>query len=88
MNTKEFLNYPFPIFLNLQRPSQQQIQHELHKWGKGLTESLAGRFETLYLGHWSYVEMQGAFGWDIEQYIYFGGYPGSASLEVIRDRHL
>lgn len=47
---------------------------------KGLTESLAGRFETLYLGHWSYPEMQMAFGWNIEQYVYFGGYPGSATL--------
>ena len=47
---------------------------------KGLTESLAGRFETLYLGHWSFEEMEGAFGWYIKQYIYFGGYPGSASL--------
>ncbi len=47
---------------------------------KGLTESLAGRFETFYLGHWSYTEMQSAFGWSIEQYIYFGGYPGSALL--------
>ena len=33
---------------------------------KGLTESLAGRFETLYLGHWSYTEMQEAFGWNIQ----------------------
>lgn len=47
---------------------------------KGLTESLAGRFETLYLGHWAYPEMQEAFGWSIEQYVYFGGYPGSATL--------
>lgn len=47
---------------------------------KGLTESLAGRFETLYLGHWSYSEMQEAFGWSIDQYVYFGGYPGSAAL--------
>jgi uncharacterized protein len=47
---------------------------------KGLTESLTGRFETFYLGHWSFVEMEAAFGWKIEQYIYFGGYPGSASL--------
>ncbi len=47
---------------------------------KGLTESLAGRFETFYLGHWSFAEMQDAFGWSIEQYIYFGGYPGSALL--------
>ncbi len=47
---------------------------------KGLTESLAGRFETLYLGHWSFAEMEAAFGWSVQQYIYFGGYPGSASL--------
>ncbi|MDR0973147.1 MAG: ATP-binding protein [Prevotellaceae bacterium] len=47
---------------------------------KGLTESLAGRFETLHLGHWSFAEMEAAFGWSIEQYIYFGGYPGSAIL--------
>lgn len=47
---------------------------------KGLTESLAGRFETFYLGHWSFAEMETAFGWSIEQYIYFGGYPGSATL--------
>ncbi|PKP41664.1 MAG: AAA family ATPase [Bacteroidetes bacterium HGW-Bacteroidetes-10] len=47
---------------------------------KGLTESLAGRFETLYLGHWSYPEMKEAFGWSIVQYVYFGGYPGSVTL--------
>ena len=46
----------------------------------GLTESLAGRFETLYIGHWSYPEMREAFGWSIEQYVYYGGYPGSAWL--------
>ena len=46
---------------------------------KGLTESLAGRFETLPMGHWSYQEMHEAFGWDINQYVFFGGYPGSAS---------
>jgi len=47
---------------------------------KGLTESLTGRFETLYMSHWSFKEMEAAFGWNIEQYIYFGGYPGSALL--------
>ena len=47
---------------------------------RGLTESLAGRFETIYLGHWSYAEMSTAFNWDVEQYIYFGAYPGTASL--------
>jgi len=47
---------------------------------KGLTESLAGRFEKTNLPHWSFSEMQSAFGWDINQYIFFGGYPGAASL--------
>jgi len=47
---------------------------------KGLTESLTGRFETTYLGHWSFSEMQQAFGWTADQYAWFGGYPGSASL--------
>ena len=46
---------------------------------KGLTESLAGRFELLPMGHWTFQEMHDAFGFDINQYIYFGGYPGSAA---------
>lgn len=53
---------------------------------KGLTESLAGRFETLHLGHWSFAEMEEAFGWNLNQYIYFGGYPGSAQLIVDENR--
>lgn len=47
---------------------------------RGLTESLAGRFETLHLPHWSFAEMRGAFGWELDQYLVFGGYPGAASL--------
>jgi predicted AAA+ superfamily ATPase len=47
---------------------------------RGLTESLAGRFETIHLGHWSFAEMRNAFGWDLETYLYFGGYPGAAHL--------
>ena len=47
---------------------------------KGLTESLAGRFEKTYIGHWSFSEMKSAFDWNINQYIFFGGYPGAASL--------
>lgn len=47
---------------------------------QGLTESLAGRFETTYMGHWSFDEMREAFDWDVNQYTWFGGYPGSASL--------
>ena len=44
----------------------------------GLTESLAGRFELIRMPHWSYNEMHEAFGMDLEQFIYFGGYPGGA----------
>lgn len=46
----------------------------------GLTESLAGRFEMLRLPHWSFSEMREAFGWDLERYLVFGGYPGAAPL--------
>mgnify|MGYP001336248543 CR=1 FL=1 len=47
---------------------------------RGLTESLAGRFELLHLPHWSYAEMRDAFGWTVEQFIFYGGYPGAAPL--------
>ena len=47
---------------------------------RGLTESLAGRFEILHLPHWSFAEMRSAFRFSLDQYIYFGGYPGAASL--------
>lgn len=47
---------------------------------KGISESLAGRFELIPVTHWSFSEMHKAFGWNLEQYIYFGGYPGSAHL--------
>jgi predicted AAA+ superfamily ATPase len=47
---------------------------------RGLSESLSGRFEVIHLSHWSYPEMFHAFGWTLDQYLYFGGYPGSAPL--------
>ncbi|MEI6070222.1 MAG: ATP-binding protein [Verrucomicrobiae bacterium] len=46
----------------------------------GLTESLAGRFEIIPAPHWSFPEMNEAFGWNLEQFIYFGAYPGAAPL--------
>ncbi len=46
----------------------------------GLTESLAGRYEMIRMPHWSFREMHDAFGLDVEHYIFFGGYPGSAPL--------
>lgn len=45
-----------------------------------LTESMAGRFEILRVPHWSFIEMRSAFGYDLEKYLYFGGYPGAAKL--------
>lgn len=47
---------------------------------QGLSESLAGRFETIYITHWSYTEMRDAFGWSLEQYMWFGGYPGCGTI--------
>ncbi|MCO5118233.1 MAG: ATP-binding protein [Burkholderiaceae bacterium] len=46
----------------------------------GLTESLAGRFETRHLPHWPFAEMREAFGWSLDQYLFHGGYPGAAPL--------
>ena len=47
---------------------------------KGLSESLAGRFEEIRMSHWSYQEMKDCFGFTLDQYIFFGGYPGAATL--------
>lgn len=69
LDTKESTN----IKLILLGSSRLMIQ-------RGLTESLAGRFEAIYVGHWSFSEMEEAFGWNVSQYIYYGAYPGAASL--------
>lgn len=47
---------------------------------RGLSESLAGRFEVIPAPHWSFSEMREAFGWNAEEFIYWGGYPGAAPL--------
>jgi uncharacterized protein len=47
---------------------------------RGLTESLAGRFEVIPVTHWSYPEMRDCFGITLDQYLLFGGYPGAAPL--------
>jgi hypothetical protein len=47
---------------------------------RGLTESLAGRFEVIPVTHWSFDEMSRAFGWDVDQYMFYGGYPGASEL--------
>ena len=50
---------------------------------KGLTESLAGRFEITRLGHWRYAEMREAFDMTLDEFVFYGAYPGAATL--IRD---
>ncbi|WP_028910692.1 ATP-binding protein [Prevotella sp. AGR2160] len=53
---------------------------------KGLADSMAGRYEEIRMGHWSFTEMREAFGWTLEQYLFYGGYPGSALLIDEEDR--
>ena len=53
---------------------------------KGLTESLMGRFEVLYSPHWNFSECKKAFGYTIEDFLFFGGYPGAAALKSEEDR--
>ena len=49
----------------------------------GLSESLAGRFESIRVTHWSFDEMSAAFDFDLPRYLYFGGYPGA--VPFVRD---
>ena len=52
----------------------------------GLAESLACRFEEIRMSHWSYPEMRDCFGFSLDQYLFYGGYPGAASLIDDDDR--
>jgi uncharacterized protein len=47
---------------------------------RGLSESLAGRFELIRATHWSFAEMRDAFGMSLDEFVFFGGYPGAARL--------
>src|SRR5207342_518050 len=47
---------------------------------QGLSESLTGRFELIRAPHWSFGEMRDAFGLSLDEFVYFGGYPGAATL--------
>jgi len=53
---------------------------------RGLSESLAGRFELMRFPHWSFAEMREAFGWEIDRFLFFGGYPGAAPLVEDEER--
>ncbi len=48
--------------------------------GQRLRESLAGRFEVIPATHWQWPECRDAFGWDVDTFIFYGGYPGAAPL--------
>ena len=52
----------------------------------GLNESLAGRFEPIQVTHWSYPEMADAFRFSLDEFVYFGGYPGAALLTRDQER--
>jgi uncharacterized protein len=45
-----------------------------------LGESLAGRFEVIPATHWRFQECRDAFGWDLDTFVFHGGYPGAAPL--------
>ena len=62
-----------PVKVILSGSSRMLIQ-------KGLSESLTGRFELITMSHWFYQEMRTAFGLTANQYVWFGGYPGSAGI--------
>lgn len=53
---------------------------------KGLTESLAGRFELIKTHHWTFHELKRAFDYDLERYLTYGGYPGAVAYETDFDR--
>lgn len=54
---------------------------------KGLSESLAGRFEEIRMSHWSFKEMKECFGFSLDKYLFYGGYPGAAKLIEHSDRY-
>lgn len=64
---------PNPIRLLLCGSSSLQVH-------RGVSESLAGRFELIRMPHWSFCEMESCFGWDLFTYLFYGGYPGAAVL--------
>lgn len=71
--------HPHRLRVVLLGSSSLQIQ-------SGLTESLAGRFELTRIGHWTFSELKGAFGYDLERYLLHGGYPGAVAFEDDFDR--
>jgi predicted AAA+ superfamily ATPase len=52
---------------------------------RGLTESLAGRFELVHFPHWSFEECRRCFGISLDEYLFYGGYPGA--WQIFLDSH-
>lgn len=52
----------------------------------GLSESLAGRFESTRIYHWTFAELRDAFGYDLDRHLQYGGYPGAVGFEADYDR--
>jgi len=50
---------------------------------RGLTESLAGRFEIIPFPHWSFSECRDCFDISFDEYVFYGGYPGA--LQILLD---
>ncbi len=55
---------------------------------KGLKEGLTGRFEVIRSTHWNYSECAKAFGYTLDEFLFFGGYPGGAKLHNDKARWL
>ncbi len=55
---------------------------------RGLTESMAGRYEIIHIPHWSFSECQAAFDMSLDEFVYFGAYPGSLIYRHDEDRFL
>lgn len=65
--------HKFPLFVLLLGSSALLLH-------RGMSESLAGRFLLHRCMHWTYPECSRAFGWNLDQWLYFGGYPGAAAV--------
>jgi len=49
---------------------------------------MTGRYEIISISHWSFSECQAAFGTSLDEFLYFGAYPGSLIYRHDEDRFL
>lgn len=54
----------------------------------GMSESLMGRYEIIESPHWFFWECRDAFGMSLEDFLYFGSYPGAIALRSDERRWL